>query len=93
MEALDTSQQNHWSGRLNIYESISSTQFSVIGKENTMEYFNDDGTKIEPDLVPKPSLCLTCKKDDSSSEEPMCILNRNDQIDEPDFKCGAYEPK
>ena len=58
-----------------------------------MEYFNDDGTKIEPDLVPKPSLCLTCKKDDSSNEEPMCILNRNDQIGEPDFKCGAYEPK
>ncbi len=56
--------------------------------------YDDDGTKIEPDTVPKPGLCLTCKKDDEvGKEEMLCLLNRNDQRDEPDFKCGAYEAK
>ena len=27
-------------------------------------FYNDDGSKINPELVPKPGLCLTCKKDD-----------------------------
>ena len=56
--------------------------------------YNDDGTKIDPETVPKPSLCVTCKKDDEGGEEPMlCLLNRNSQRDEPDFRCGAYESK
>jgi len=56
--------------------------------------YNDDGTKINPETVPKPGLCLTCKMDDVGGEEQMlCLLNRNDQRDEPDFQCGAYEPK
>ena len=56
--------------------------------------YNDDGTKIDPMLVPKPSLCVTCKKDGAGGEEDMlCILNRNDQQGEPgEFECGAYEP-
>ena len=57
-------------------------------------FYNDDGTKINPELVPKPGLCIMCKKDDlGREEEVICILNRNDQKDEDDFKCGAYEPK
>ena len=57
-------------------------------------FYNDDGTKINPELVPKPSLCITCKKDDMGREEEiLCILNRADQKDEDDFKCGAYESK
>ena len=57
-------------------------------------FYNDDGTKINPELVPKQSLCITCKKDDAGGEEEiLCILNRHDQKDEEDFKCGAYEPK
>lgn len=56
--------------------------------------YNDDGTKIDTETVPKPSLCFTCKKDDEGGEELMlCLLNRNDQRDEPDFRCGAYKPK
>lgn len=56
--------------------------------------YNDDGTKIDPETVPKPSLCVTCKKDEKEGEEQMlCLLNRNDQRDETDFQCGAYEPK
>jgi len=57
-------------------------------------FYNDDGTKINPELVPKPGLCLTCKKDDAGeSEEILCIMNRHDQMGEKDFQCGAYEPK
>jgi hypothetical protein len=50
-------------------------------------YFNDDGTD------PKPQLCLTCKKEDDSSEEIVCNLTRLDQLDESEFKCFAYENK
>ena len=57
-------------------------------------YFNDDGTEINADLVPKPGLCLTCKTGDAGGkEEILCVLTRNDQKDSKDFECGAYEPK
>ncbi len=57
-------------------------------------YFNDDGTEINADLVPKPGLCLTCKKDNAGGkEEILCTLTRNDQKDEGDFECGTFEPK
>ncbi len=57
-------------------------------------YFNDDGTEINPDLVPKPGLCLTCKKDNAGGkEEILCVLNRNDQKGARHFECGAYESK
>jgi hypothetical protein len=55
-------------------------------------FFNDDGTEINPDLVPKPGLCLSCKKDDDPNEEILCILNRADQQDEAEFECCAYIP-
>ncbi len=57
-------------------------------------FFNDDGTEINDDLVPKPGLCLTCRKDNAGGkEEILCILTRNDQKDDDDFECGAYEQK
>jgi hypothetical protein len=57
-------------------------------------YFNDDGTEINADLVPKPGLCLTCRKDNAGGkEEILCTLTRNDQKGEKDFECEAYEPK
>ena len=57
-------------------------------------YFNDDGTEINADLVPKPGLCLTCKKDNTGGkEEILCTLTRNDQKGEENFECGAFEPK
>ena len=57
-------------------------------------YFNDDGTEINADLVPKAGLCRTCKKDNArGKEEILCTLTRNDQKDEKHFECGAYEPK
>ncbi len=57
-------------------------------------YFHDDGTEINADLVPKPGLCLTCKKDDAGGKEAiLCILTRNDQKGGKDFECDAYEPR
>ena len=56
--------------------------------------YDDDGNKINPDLIPKPALCVSCKKDDEPGEEEiLCALNRFDQQGEEDFKCGAYVPK
>ena len=56
--------------------------------------YNDDGTKINPALISKPSLCVTCKKDDLNGEEEiLCLLTRNDRAGEKNFKCCAYESK
>ena len=32
-------------------------------EDHEPKYFEDDGTEINPDLVPKPDLCISCKKD------------------------------
>ena len=64
--------------------------------DNISGFFNDDGTRINPELVPKPGLCLTCKIDDMNDpmEDILCILNRADQMNKQgEFECGAYEKK
>jgi hypothetical protein len=56
--------------------------------------FDDDGNEINPDLIPKPDLCVSCKKDALGGEEEMlCNLNRAGQQGEGTFRCYAYEPK
>ena len=64
-------------------------------KKSFVSSSNDDGTRINPDLIPMPGLCLTCKSYDAKGQEMMlCILNRNDQKDdEGEFQCEAYEPQ
>ena len=62
--------------------------------DNHPKFYNDDGTEVNPDLIPNPSLCITCKKDElSGKEEILCNLNRMDQLGEDEFNCGAYEEK
>ena len=57
-------------------------------------FYKDDGTRIDPALVPKPLLCETCGRDGLNEEEIiLCILTRSDQEDEESFNCAAYEPK
>ncbi len=56
-------------------------------------FYDDDGTKIDPDLMEKPSLCTTCKKDDEEKEEMFCTLNRFDQQGDDEFICEAYVSK
>ena len=48
-------------------------------------YFMDDGTPINPDLVPKPALCVTCIHDDNFGQEVLCSLPRIDQQQEKYF--------
>lgn len=61
--------------------------------DNSMKFYDDDGTEITPDLVPKPGLCLSCVKDDDPAEAHLCLLNRFDQQDEDEFLCFAYESR
>jgi len=59
-------------------------------------YFLDDGTKFNPDLSPKPGLCLICKKNEDSDDpedEILCNLTRLDQQGKEEFICGSFERK
>jgi len=56
-----------------------------------MEFYDDNGNKLNPDLQPLPGLCLSCKKKDNPNEEMFCTLTRTDQLNEAEFKCFAYE--
>ena len=59
-----------------------------------MQFYDDDGNEMNPDLLPKPDLCVSCRKDEAGGmEEILCQMNRLDQSDEDTFRCDAYEPK
>ena len=56
--------------------------------------FDDEETEINPNLISKPDLCITCKKNELSGEEEiLCNLTRADQQGQNEFVCDAYEPK
>ena len=61
--------------------------------EDINGFYDDDGNKIDLNSVPVPNLCTICKKYqlDDWDENLLCMMNRNDQSDQPDFKCGAFE--
>lgn len=60
-----------------------------------MPYFDDDGNELNPDLIPKPHLCVGCLHDESSHplDEILCNLTRLDQQREQAFVCGAFVPR
>ncbi|MBN2035430.1 MAG: hypothetical protein JW768_01690 [Chitinispirillaceae bacterium] len=62
----------------------------MLGKKSY--FFNKEGGEINPDLIEKPPLCLSCRKNDDPSEEVFCILNRMGQLDAEGFHCSAYQP-
>ena len=57
------------------------------------KFMRDDGTEINPDLIAKPSLCVSCRKDRLPEEEILCVLTRADQQGEEPFECDAFEPR
>lgn len=59
-----------------------------------MPYYDDDGNELFPELLPRPTLCLTCRRNERTDfmEDVLCNLNRLDQRDEPEFFCGAWKP-
>lgn len=62
--------------------------------EDNNKFFDDEGNEINPDIVPKPDLCISCKKDGQSGEEEiLCNFTRLDQQGEVEFHCEAYEHK
>ena len=47
---------------------------------NQPKFYHDDSTEVNPDLVPKPDLCISCNKDGlNANEDILCTLNRMDQ--------------
>ena len=62
-------------------------------KDKIDGFYDDDGTKIDPNLIAKPGLCISCVHDDDPSEEMFCTMNRIDQMNESEFQCDAYKPK
>ncbi len=55
--------------------------------------FTDEGYEIDPNTIKKPSLCLTCVRDNSQDweDDVLCNMNRYDQRNSRKFKCGTYE--
>lgn len=65
----------------------------VMMEQPKWGFFRDDGTEINPGLIAKPSLCVSCRKYDDPNEEIPCTLTRADQQGEEEFRCFAFEPK
>lgn len=82
-----------------IEKYVSDQIFSEINDniepyhEEINGFYNDDGTKIDPETVPVPGLCVICRKHhiDDWDENLLCLMNRHDQRNERDFNCGAFE--
>jgi len=57
--------------------------------------YDDDGNELNPDLVPKPGLCLACIHDEPEDEldEIVCVLARFDQEKGKDFVCLGFQPR
>lgn len=80
----------------NDYE-IKEALLKNVNPHNSQEilsgYYNDNGEEINPNLMLKPSLCLTCEKLDDPDEEILCNLTRIDQKGNDEFKCHSYMKK
>jgi len=67
---------------------------SLMIGQDTPKYFDEDGAEVNLDIISKPDLCITCKKDgESGEEEILCSLTRADQQREKIFICESYESR
>jgi hypothetical protein len=64
-----------------------------MNDEENIRYYDDNEENINPNLISKPDLCITCRRDDDENEEILCNLNRLDQAGKKEFTCYAYESK
>ena len=62
-----------------------------INPKEISGFFDDDGFEVKPDLIKKPSLCITCLNDNDPEEEILCTLTRDDQENNEEFICYAYK--
>lgn len=58
--------------------------------ESFLGYFHDDGTPLNPNLIAKPHLCLSCIHNEDKTQEILCNLTRLDQMNEKEFNCYSY---
>ena len=61
--------------------------------DNLDGYFTDDGMPINPNLIPRSSLCVMCEYNDDAKQEKFCELTRLDQQGEKSFRCDVYKQK
>jgi hypothetical protein len=56
-------------------------------------YFDDDGTEVNPDLIPKPALCIMCKKnlEPGFEDDILCNLTRMDERNNKEFICYSFK--
>jgi hypothetical protein len=82
------------------YLSLSGTELRLFNDSDEEMYlrsmngiFTDDGSKVDIDSIQLPSLCVICSQHLSDDEEEniLCLMNRNSQRDEDEFKCGMFE--
>lgn len=88
------------SGDYEIDSAINKRQNIKRGKhiddmdpDKIFGFFDDDGYKINMDLIKKPDLCLICIHDNNPRQEFLCNMNRNDQKNHDEFKCNAFKNK
>lgn len=43
----------------------------VMREQPKSGFFRDDGTEVNPNLIAKPSLCVSCRKDDDPRRMPL----------------------
>ncbi len=62
-------------------------------REKVNGLYGDDRTKIAPEPVPVPGLCLFCKnyQADNWEENLFCMGTRYDQRNDKSFGCGTFE--
>jgi hypothetical protein len=73
--------------------SLSSALKQKMRGQKMNGFHHDDGTEINPDLIVKPDLCISCKNNEDPSQDTICVLTRADQIGKNNFKCEAFKAK
>lgn len=86
-------QQEFHDDELKMDEIVGRNDDALLPGGFSGGWFDDDGTPINPELIPVPGLCTICKKyqEENAEESLLCLMNRYDQRNNPDFKCGAFE--
>ncbi len=54
-------------------------------------FYDDEGNKVNFNLIRKPALCVGCKKNNNPNEELLSNMTRFDQRNKPEFVCYAFE--
>ena len=56
-------------------------------------FYSDDGELIDKNSIPVPGLCILCEshQTDDPEENLLCLMNRYDQLNSNEFRCGAFQ--